>query len=91
MLKDETNQLKKNYRIIPQPDEQEREDLKARLYEFTTQTKVSGVFKTSMQNINEAFKGNNPTLMNKLKKFIIGYETRKLSKGNGSSVANNIN
>lgn len=80
MLKANTKQVKKNYRIKPQPTPEERENLKERLYNFTTQTKVSGVFKTSVQNINEAFKGNNPTLMNKLKFYISKRELRPNSE-----------
>ena len=88
MLKANKRQIKKNYRIKPQPDEIERELLKARLYEFTTQTKVSGVFKTSVQNINEAFKGNNPSLMNKLKSYISKIEFNKLTQKNQTAVEN---
>ncbi len=82
MLKANEKQIKKNYRIKPQPDETERELLKARLYQFTTQTKVSGVFRTSVQNINEAFKGNNPSLMNKLKSYIGKIERGRLTQEN---------
>lgn len=88
MLKADQKQIKKNYRIKPQPDEIERELLKARLYGFTTQTKVSGVFKTSVQNINEAFKGNNPSLMNKLKTYISKIELNKLTQKNQTAVEN---
>ena len=88
MLKANQKQIKKNYRIKPQPNEIERELLKARLYEFTTQTKVSGVFKTSVQNINEAFKGNNPSLMNKLKTYINKMELNKLTQKNQVVVEN---
>lgn len=85
MLKADTKQIKKNYRIKPQPNFEEREDLKERLYNFSTQTKVSGVFRTSVQNINEAFKGNNPTLINKLKSYIEKMEYNKINseKSNG--------
>ncbi len=82
MLKANEKQIKKNYRIKPQPNETERELLKARLYEFTTQTKASGVFRTSVQNINEAFKGNNPSLMNRLKSYIIKMESNRSTQEN---------
>ena len=82
MLKVNEKQTKRNYRIKPQPDETERELLKARLYQFTTQTKVSGVFRTSVQNINEAFKGNNPSLMNRLKSYIIKMESNRSTQEN---------
>lgn len=79
MLQDVIIQVKKNYRTKPQPSTDERENLKARAYKFTTQTKLSGVFKTSAQNVYEAFRGNNPKLMNKLKAYIENYEARKAS------------
>ncbi len=82
MLKVDRRQTKINYRIKPQPNEIERELLKARLYQFTTQTKVSGVFRTSVQNINEAFKGNNPSLMNRLKSYIIKMESNRSTQKN---------
>jgi len=76
MLQDNKIQSKINYRIKPQPSFEEREDLKARTYKFTNQTNLAKVFKTSVQNINAAFDGRNPSLMNKLKVYIENFENR---------------
>ncbi len=76
---DDKKQIKKNWRIKPQPSFEERENLKARAYEFTTQTKLAAVFKTSLQNINAAFDGRNPSLMNKLKSYIENFEERQVA------------
>lgn len=72
-------QIKKNYRIKPQPSFEERENLKARAYKFTNQTNLAKVFKTSIQNINAAFVGRNPSLMNKVKNYIEKFEQRNNS------------
>lgn len=69
-------QTKKQYRRKQQPTFEEREDLLARVYRFTTQSALSRVFKCTPQQIKAAFNGSQPTLMNKLKNYIENYEQR---------------
>ena len=59
-----------------QPNEFEREELKARLYKFTKIISVAGVFKTSRFNVGMAFLGRNALLINKIKSYIEKYEAR---------------
>lgn len=64
-----------------QPKWDEREQLKIRLYRFTNQANVSRLFKTSNQNINNAFRGLNALLMNKIKSYIEKMEARNGGDG----------
>lgn len=77
MLQEQSKmQIKKSYRSKQHPSFEEREEIKARAYEFTNQVKLSRVFKTSPQNISAAFNGNNTGLFNKIKNYVINYEHR---------------
>lgn len=77
MLKNESNII--NFRRKEQPNADERIDLKERAYNiigYGFQSKLGRIFRTSAANVNEAFKGNNPSLMNRLKKYILQREER---------------
>lgn len=64
-------QLTNFTRIKQQPSADERAKLLFTLYDLgKTQKYLSGIFKKSQQQINQAFKGWQPTLMNKIKKHV---------------------
>lgn len=65
-----------------QPNDFEREELKARLYKFTTIAKCASVFNTSRSNVGMAFLGSNALLMNKIKSYI-----KKMEARNGNNQA----
>ena len=76
MIEKQVKKIDYRLRRIYQPNDLEREELKARLYKFTSQAKAAKQFRTSVQNVVNAFRGNNAGLMNKLKNYIENYETR---------------
>lgn len=59
------------------PNLPEREKLKARLYQFSNQTELALILKTSPQNINRAFSGHNVDLLNKVVEQIGKFEVKK--------------
>ena len=63
------NQIKKDYRKKQHPTTEEMEAEKARLYQFTTQRKVSKVFKCNPVSINRAFKGLNIALFHRIRAY----------------------
>lgn len=69
-------QSKKQYRKKQQPCLEEREELLARVYRFTTQSALARVFKCTPQQVRAAFDGSQPTLMNKLKNYVENFEQR---------------
>ncbi len=68
-------------RTIQQPNDEERAKLLYRLYSMDrTQTYLSKIFRKSQQQINQAFSGSQPTLMNKIKKHIEILEQNLIEK-----------
>ena len=59
------------------PSFSDREHLKSRLYQFSNQTQLAVILKTSVQNINRAFAGYNVELLDKVTKQIEKFETAK--------------
>lgn len=70
----------KDYLRKQQPTLEEREDIKARAYSFTTQAALARVFKCYPQQITQAFNGLQPTLMNKIKNYVENHLDRKEQK-----------
>ena len=75
----DTNPVPFDYRRsrLPKLSEQERHELKRRLYLFTNQKSTSKIFQTTVQNVYDAFAGKNIQLLNKIKIYIEKVESRK--------------
>jgi hypothetical protein len=64
-------------RKLQQPNADERASLLYALYDLgKSQKYLSKIFKVAPQQINQAFQGSQPTLMNKIKKHINILEDR---------------
>lgn len=75
------NKLTKNLRFKQQPDGEERARLLYKLYDLQKSQKyLSTTFKRTPQQIQQAFNGSQPTLMNKIKKHIELLITRSNNK-----------
>lgn len=53
-----------------QPGDEERARLRFRLYQFSNINRLAKVFKRTPQQIQQAFQGKQPTLMNKISFYI---------------------
>ena len=77
MLQNQYQKIDYRKRRHLQPDEIEREKLKAQLYTFSSIKALAGVFSCTPENISMAFNGLNATLMNKIKIYVEKMMTRK--------------
>lgn len=53
-----------------QPGDEERAKLRYRLYRFSNINRLAKIFKRTPQQIQQAFQGKQPTLMNKIVSYI---------------------
>lgn len=63
-----------------QPNDEERAKLRYRLYQFSNFNRLSKVFKRTPQQIQQAFEGKQPTLINKIASYIEKREQKLIEK-----------
>lgn len=63
-------QLTQFTRKKQQPDDEERAKIRYRLYQFSNINRIAKVFKRTPQQIQQAFQGKQPSLMNKIVSYI---------------------
>lgn len=81
-IKSTSLELTKFTRKKQQPNEDERINLRYRLYNFSNMNRIAKVFKRTQQQVQQAFAGKQPTLMNKIKIYIERKELNQKKKKN---------
>lgn len=76
----ETLELTNFTRKKQQPTDEERAKLRYRLYQFSNFNRISKTFKRTPQQIQQAFEGKQPSLMNRIASYIKRREQKINSK-----------
>lgn len=63
-----------------QPNEEERAKLRYRLYQFSNLNRLAKVFKRTPQQIQQAFEGKQPSLINKIASYVEKREQKLVQK-----------